>query len=116
MKIRPTGTEARIKRHMRQAQRRATVATRDAAHAAHKAEWRTVASHLRSLGVDDTTATGMAATLRKKATGGRKGFALADGHRRACTRYTRGQFLAALTVYKPRKDTYKAARLLALAA
>lgn len=118
MKIRPTGTEARIKRVMRRAQRQADVATRKTAKAAHRDSLHTIASHLRAMGADDKTATGMAATLRKKATGGRKGFALADGHRRACTRYTRAQVLSALTVYKPRKQAYRDARahLLALAA
>ncbi len=116
MKIRPTGTEARIKRVMKQAERRAKVATRTAATAAHRDGRRTIASHLRTLGVDDATATGMAATLRKKITPGVRGYALKDGTRRRCTRYTLGQVLAALTDYKPRKDTYKAARLLALAA
>ena len=67
MKQRPTGTEARIKRHMRQAARRAEVATRAAAKAAHRNSLRTNASHLRALGIDDQVATGMAATLRKTA-------------------------------------------------
>lgn len=113
---RPTVAEARIKRHMRRAARRAQVATRKTAHAEHRDSLHTVASHLRAMGADDATATGMAATLRKKLAGGVKGFALRDGVRRACTRYTRTQVLAALTVYKPRKDAYKAFRDLALAA
>src|SRR5690554_6178605 len=104
MKQRPTGTEARIKRHMRQAARRAEVATRAAAKAAHRNSLRTNASHLRALGIDDQVATGMAATLRKKIHGaGVRGYAKKDGVRRPCTRYTRGQILTALVAYKPRK-------------
>jgi hypothetical protein len=115
---RPTPAQSRTNRLVRQLNRRALVAKRTAAKAAHRAERHTIASHLRTMGVDDTTATGMAATLRKKVTKGRKGFALKDGHRRPCTRYTRTQVLAALTTYKPRKADYKAARahLLDLAA
>ena len=116
MKQRPTIREARIKRTMRRAARRAEVAARNAARAAHRAERHTIASHLRSLGVDEDTAAGMAATLRKKASGGVRGYALKDGVRRPCTRYTRGQFIALLAAYKPRKAEYKAARELALAA
>jgi hypothetical protein len=118
MRRRPTVSEARIKRLMRRAARRADVATRTAAHNVHRASLHTVASHLRAMGVDEATAEGMADTLRKKLTGGISGFALKDGVRRPCTRYTRAQFLTALVVYKPRKDTYKTARarLLALAA
>lgn len=116
--MRPTVTEARIKKAMRRLQRQADTQARNAAKAAHRAERHTIASHLRTLGVDDATATGMAATLRKKATHGVKGFALKDGVRRPCVRYTRGQFVALLAAYKPRKAEYKAARthLLALAA
>lgn len=123
MKQRPTVTEARIKRHMRRADRRATVATRAAAKAVHRAERHTVASHLRAMGVDEATASGMASTLRKKVVGrGVKGIALKNGTRRKCTRYTRGQILAALIAYRPRKAEYKDARrhaitqILALAA
>lgn len=123
MKQRPTGNEARIKRHMRQAKRRALVATRAAAKAAHHDSLGTAASHLRAMGADDKTATGMAATLRRKVVGrGVKGIAKKNGIRRACTRYTRGQILTALIAYKPRKAEYKDARrhaitqLLALAA
>lgn len=114
--MRPTVTEARIKRHMRRLQRQADTQARNAARAAHRTERHTIASHLRTLGVDEATATGMAATLRKKAAHGVKGFALKDGVRRPCTRYTRGQFIALLAAYKPRKAEYKAARELALAA
>jgi len=114
--MRPTIAEARIKRHMHRLQRRADVATRTAAKAAHRGGLKTTAGHLRALGVDDATATGMAATLRKKITGGVKGFALKDGIRRACTRYTQGQVLAALVGYKPRKQAFKDAQALALAA
>ncbi|GAA0972767.1 hypothetical protein Q7689_00405 [Nocardiopsis tropica] len=115
---RPTVTEARIKRHMRRLQRRATVATRTAAKTAHRAGLKTVAGHLRALGVDETTATGMAATLRKRISGGIDGFVRKDGVRRSCTRYTLGRVMGGLVTYRPRKDTYKAARvqLLALAA
>lgn len=118
MKKRPTTTEARIKRHMKQAARREAVATRNAARAAHRASRHTVASHLRTMGADDTTATGMAATLRRKATNGIKGYALKDGVRRPCTRYTRNQVLNLLAAYKPRKAAFKIVRqnLLALAA
>ena len=118
MRIRPTGTEARVKKEMRRGERRAKVATRTAAHAAHRTGLKTVAGHLRSLGVDDVTATGMAATLRKRIDGGVKGFAKKNGVRRACTRYTLGRVMGGLVTYRPRKDTYKAARtqLLALAA
>ena len=116
MRHRPTVTEARIKRHMRQAQRRAQVATRKTAHNAHRGSLHTVASHLRDMGADDATATGMASSIRKRLSGGIRGFALRDGVRRACTRYTRAQVITALTVYKPRKGTYKAFRDLALAA
>ncbi|WP_431870837.1 hypothetical protein [Nocardiopsis eucommiae] len=116
--MRPTVTEARIKRHMRRLQRQADTATRNAARAAHRAERHTIAAHLRNMGVDEATATGMAATLRKKATGGVKGFVKKNGIRRDCTRYTRGQVLALLDAYKPRKEAFKVARqnLLALAA
>lgn len=118
MRHRPTIREARIKRHMRQSARRATVATRKAAHAEHRGSLHTVAGHLRQMGADDATATGMAASIRKRLSGGIKGFALRDGVRRACTRYTRTQVIAALTVYKPRKADYKTARarMLTLAA
>ncbi|GAA1454167.1 hypothetical protein [Nocardiopsis tropica] len=118
MRIRPTNTEARVKKEMRRGERRAKVATRTAAHAAHRAGLKTVASHLRSLGVDETTAAGMAATLRKRISGGIDGFVRKDGIRRACTRYTLGQVMGGLVTYRPRKDTYKTARahLLALAA
>lgn len=118
-RIRPTGKEAQFKRHMRQATRRAEVAIRTAARAAHRAERATVASHLRAMGADETTASGMANTLRKKIHGrGIKGYALKDGRRRPCTRYTRTQVLVALIEYQPRKATYKDTRenLLALAA
>ncbi|KOX10316.1 hypothetical protein ADL05_25960 [Nocardiopsis sp. NRRL B-16309] len=101
---------------MRQAARRATVATRKAASAAHRDGLHTIASHLRQMGADEKTATAIAATLRKKVTPGIRGFALKDGVRRSCTRYTRGQILAALVVYKPRSDANKAFRTLALAA
>lgn len=114
-----TPSQARTNRLNRQAQRRALAATRNAAKAAHRNERHTVASHLRAMGVDDTTATGMASTLRRKVTGaGVKGYALKDGRRRSCTRYTRPQVIAALVEYQPRKDTYKTTRenLLALAA
>jgi len=116
--MRPTIAEARIKRHMRRLQCQADVATRTAAHNAHRAGLKTVAGHLRALGVDEATATGMAATLRKRISGGIDGFVRKDGIRRACTRYTLGQVMGGLVDYKPRKDTYKAARaeLLALAA
>jgi len=118
MRIRPTNAEARIKKEMRRGERRAKVATRTAAHNAHRAGLKTVAGHLRAMGVDDVTATGMAATLRKKLNGGVKGFAKKDGTRRRCTRYTLGRVMGGLVTYRPRKDTYKAARteLLALAA
>ncbi|MCP3017320.1 hypothetical protein NGM33_28715 [Nocardiopsis dassonvillei] len=116
MRHRPTVAEARIKRHMRQAARRAKVATRKTAHAEHRGSLHTAAGHLRQMGADDATATGMASSIRKRLSGGIKGFALRDGVRRACTRYTRGQVIAALTAYKPRKDAYKAFRDLALAA
>ncbi|QVJ03043.1 hypothetical protein KGD82_13495 [Nocardiopsis eucommiae] len=116
--MRPTVTEARIKRHMRRLQRQADTATRNAAKAAHRAERHTIASHLRAMGVDEATAAGMTATLRKKATGGVKGFAKKNGSRRACVRYTRNQILGLLNGYKPRKAEFKIARtqLLALAA
>lgn len=115
---RPTPAQARTNRLTRQARRRALVATRTAAKAAHRAERHTIASHLRAMGVDEATAAGMAATLRRKITAGVRGFALKDGKRRPCVRYTRGQVLAALAGYKPRKATYKTTRehLLALAA
>ena len=116
---RPTPAQARTNRLTRQARRRALVATRTAAKAAHRAERHTIASHLRTMGVDEATAAGMASTLRKKITGrGIKGYALKDGTRRPCTRYTRNQVLAALVDYKPRKAEYKTTRenLLALAA
>ncbi|MFJ9558292.1 hypothetical protein ACIRPH_31180 [Nocardiopsis sp. NPDC101807] len=118
MKRRPTIAEARVKKEMRRLQRRANVAERAVAHNAHRAGLKTIASHLRALGVDDATAAGMAATLRKKLSGGIKGFVRKDGIRRSCTRYTLGQVMGGLVDYKPRKDTYKAARaeLLALAA
>lgn len=116
MRHRPTVAEARIKRHMRQAARRAGVATRTAAHAAHRGSLHTVASHLRAMGADDATATGMASSIRKRLSGGVKGYALRDGVRRACTRYTRAQVIAALAVYKPRKADYKTFRDIALAA
>lgn len=110
MKQRPTITEAKFKRHMHRAGRRAKVATRNAAKAAHHDSFSTAASHLRQAGVDDQVAAGMAATLRKKITGGRKGIAKKNGVRRPCTRYTSGQFLAGLIAYKPRKAEYKDAR------
>lgn len=116
---RPTPSQARTNRLNRQTRRRALVAARAAVKAAHRAERHTVASHLRAMGVDETTASGMASTLRKKIHGaGVKGFAKKDGRRRACTRYTRTQALAALADYRPRKATYKDTRthLLALAA
>lgn len=118
MRHRPTVAEARIKRHMHRAARRAKVATRKAAHAEHRGSLHTAASHLRQMGADDATATGMAASIRKKLSGGVSGFALRDGVRRACTRYTRTQVLTALVTYKPRNDTYKTtrARMLTLAA
>ncbi|MEU3020106.1 hypothetical protein ABZ635_22225 [Nocardiopsis sp. NPDC007018] len=118
VKQRPTPAEARIKRHMKQAERRNQVATRNAAKAAHRNERHTIASHLRNMGVDEATATGMTATLRKRATGGVKGFAKKNGSRRACVRYTRNQILGLLAGYKPRKAEFKTARqnLLALAA
>jgi len=118
MRIRPTNAEARIKKEMRRGERRAKVATRTAAHAAHRTGLKTVAGHLRALGVDEATATGMAETIRKKLDGGVKGFAKKDGTRRRCTRYTLGRVMGGLVTYRPRKDTYKAARtqLLALAA
>ena len=114
-----TPSQARTNRLNRQAQRRALAATRNAAKAAHRNERHTVASHLRAMGVDEATAAGMASTLRKKITGrGIKGYALKDGTRRPCTRYTRTQVIAALVDYKPRKAEYKDTRtnLLALAA
>lgn len=110
MRRRPTVAEARIKRHMRQATRRANVAQRNAAHNEHRAERHTIASHLRAMGADDATATGIASTLRKRISPGVKGYALKDGHRRPCTRYTRAQVLTALAVYTPRKAAYKTAR------
>lgn len=116
---RTTNTQAKTNRIARQAARRALAAQRRAAHAAHRAERHTVASHLRSMGVDEATAAGMASTLRKKIAGpGIRGFAKRDGVRRRCVRYTRNQVLAALVDYKPRKADYKAARahLLDLAA
>lgn len=116
---RPTPSQARTNRLNRQAQRRALAATRNAAKAAHRNERHTVASHLRAMGVDDTTASGMASTLRRKIHGaGVKGFAKKDGRRRACVRYTRPQVIAALVEYQPRKATYKTTRtnLLTLAA
>ncbi|WP_017602310.1 hypothetical protein [Nocardiopsis lucentensis] len=115
---RPTVAEARIKRHMHRAARRNQVAQRTAARAAHRDERHTIGSHLRNMGADDTTATGIAASLRKKTTPGVKGYALKDGTRRKCTRYTRAQVLIALAAYKPRKTEYKTARahLLDLAA
>lgn len=116
---RPTPAQARTNRLVRQLQRRALVAKRAAAKAAHRNERHTVASHLRAMGADETTASGMAATLRRKVTGaGVRGFALKDGQRRSCTRYTRTQILAALEAYKPRKEAFKVARtqILALAA
>lgn len=116
MRRRPTPAEARVKRMMRQSERRATVATRKAAHAEHRGSLHTTAGHLRDMGADDATATGMAASIRKRLSGGIKGFALKDGVRRACTRYTRAQVIAALVAYKPRKADYKAFRDLALAA
>lgn len=114
-----TPSQARTNRLNRQAQRRALAATRTAAKAAHRDSRHTVASHLRAMGVDETTAAGMASTLRRKIHGpGVKGYALKDGRRRPCTRYTRPQVIAALADYKPRKATYKDTRthLLALAA
>lgn len=118
MRRRPTIAEARVKKEMRRGERRSKAATRTAAHAAHRDGLKTVASHLRALGVDETTATGMAATLRKRISGGVKGFAKKNGVRRACTRYTHSQVMAALVEYKPRKAEFKDARanLLALAA
>ncbi|GAB3718437.1 hypothetical protein [Nocardiopsis nanhaiensis] len=114
-----TITQAKQNRLARRQARTALVATRTAAHAAHRNSRHTVASHLRSLGVDEAVATGMASTLRKKVAGaGTRGFALKAGARRACTRYTQAQVLAALVDYRPRKAEFKAARaeLLALAA
>lgn len=116
---RPTPSQARTNRLNRQAQRRALAATRTAAKAAHRDSRHTVASHLRAMGVDETTAAGMASTLRRKIHGpGVKGYALKDGRRRPCVRYTRPQVIAALVEYQPRKDIYKTTRthLLALAA
>lgn len=116
---RTTNTQAKTNRLARQARRKALVAQRKAAHAAHRAERHTIASHLRTMGIDETTATGMAATLRKKVNGrGIKGFAKRDGVYRRCTRYTRNQVMNALTEYKPRKTEFKEARayLLDLAA
>lgn len=110
MRHRPTVAEARVKRHIRRAARRAKAATRKTAHAEHRGSLHTAAGHLRAMGADDATATGMASSIRKKLSGGVKGFALRDGVRRACTRYTRTQVIAALTVYKPRKANYKTAR------
>lgn len=114
----PHIAQAKANRLARQAHRKALAAKRKAAHAAHRAERHTIASHLRTMGIDETTATGMAATLRKKVTRGTKGFAKRDGVHRRCTRYTRNQVLAALADYKPRKTEFKAARshLLDLAA
>ena len=118
MRIRPTIAEARVKKEMRRGERRAKVATRTAAKTAHRAGLKTVAGHLRALGVDETTAAGMAETIRKKLNGGIDGFVRKDGVRRACTRYTLGRVMGGLVTYRPRKDTYKAARtqLLELAA
>ena len=116
---RPTPAQARTYRLARQTRRRALVATRTAAKAAHRAERHTIASHLRTMGVDEATAAGMASTLRRKIHGpGVKGYALKDGRRRPCVRYTRPQVIAALVEYQPRKATYKDTRenLLALAA
>ena len=115
---RPTVAQVRTNRLVKQLQRRALVAKRRAARDAHRAERHTIASHLRSMGVDDTTATAIASTLRRHITPGVKGFAKKDGVRRRCVRYTRAQVLAALAVYKPRKQAYKDVRadLLALAA
>ena len=114
-----TPSQARTNRLNRQAQCRALAATRTAAKAAHRDSRHTVASHLRTMGVDETTAAGMASTLRRKIHGpGVKGYALKDGRRRPCVRYTRPQVIAALVEYQPRKATYKTTRtnLLALAA
>ena len=116
---RTTNTQAKSNRLARQARRKSPGRPAQAAHAAHRAERHTIASHLRTMGIDETTATGMAATLRKKVNGrGIKGFAKRDGIRRRCTRYTRNQVMNALTEYKPRKAEYKDARahLLDLAA
>ena len=117
-RARTTNTQAKTNRLARQAHRKSLAAQRKAAHAAHRAERHTIASHLRTMGIDETTATGMAATLRKKTTPGVKGFAKRDGVYRRCTRYTRNQVMNALTEYKPRKSEFKAARayLLDLAA
>ena len=96
-----TPSQARTNRLNRQAQRRALAATRNAAKAAHRNERHTVASHLRTMGVNDTTASGMASTLRRKIHGpGVKGYALKDGRRRPCVRYTRPQVIAALEARK----------------
>lgn len=120
MKIRPTPTEARIKRAMKQAERRAKVATRNAAHAAHRDGLHTIASHLRQMGADDKTAAAIAASVRKQFAKDRvkgiKGFALKDGIRRHCVRYTRSQILTGLVAYTPKKPAYRAFRTLALAA
>ena len=113
--------QARTNRLARRADRREQVARRATARAAHRAERHTVASHLRILGADAATATGIAASLRNKMGPGVRGFSarsITDGRRRPCTRYTRPQVLAALATYKPRKEQYKATRahLLGLAA
>ena len=115
---RTTNTQAKTNRLARQAHRKSLAAQRKAAHAAHRAERHTIASHLRTMGIDETTATGMAATIRKKTTPGVKGFAKRDGVYRRCTRYTRNQVMQALQSYKPRKAEFKEARahLLDLAA
>ncbi|GAA1463422.1 hypothetical protein NE857_33780 (plasmid) [Nocardiopsis exhalans] len=108
-----TVAQARTNRLARRTARRAKVAERAAARAAYRAELHTVASHLRNLGADAATATGIAASLRKKMGPGVRGFSarsLTDGRRRPCTRYTRAQVLAALAAYKPRKAAYKDAR------
>lgn len=118
---RTTIAQARINRLARRADRRALVAQRATARATHRADRHTVASHLRAMGVDAATATGIAASLRKKIGPGVRGFSarsITDGRRRPCTRYTRTQVLVALVNYKPRKEHYKATRthLLSLAA
>lgn len=110
-----TPSQAKANRIARQAARKEATAIRKAKRESFRNGLRTVASHLRHMGLDEDTASGIASTLRKKVSGpGIKGFSLKYGVRRECTRYAQSQLLAALIIYKPRKAEYKDARAFVL--
>lgn len=111
---RKTAAQVIANRKTRRETRKALVAQRKAAHAAHRAEYHTAASHLYSMGVEPETAMGMANSVRRRISApGLRGYAVRDleGNegRRRCKRYTRTSVVRALEGYRPRKPEFRAA-------